>query len=198
MGKIPGSVTDPNLTDFKVLSDRLRAGCPTAALELFEVYGPHVYRVVRRHLHRELRTRFDSSDFVQAVWKSIFFNRQQICDFTEPQQFIKFLTIVARNKVIQEIRRQRGTAKRDLSKERPIDPNTIRSNDGTPSEFAMARERWDQLLNSQPRQYQTLVQMKYMGSSNVEIAAYLNISTKTVGRVLDRLCDSISKPSYSG
>lgn len=57
---------------FASLMQRVREGSQDAAHELFQQYGPHILRIVRRKLHKTMRSKYDSSDFVQAVWASFF------------------------------------------------------------------------------------------------------------------------------
>ena len=58
--------------EFALLMQSVREGSQEAARTLFERYGPHIRRVVRRKLHQKLRPQFDSVDFVQDVWASFF------------------------------------------------------------------------------------------------------------------------------
>ncbi len=90
---------------FQALMDEVRQGSQDAAWTLLETYGPHVHRVVRRMLSAELRSKFDSVDFVQSVWLSFFANRSQVCDFAQPEQLVAYLAAMARNKVVTEVRR---------------------------------------------------------------------------------------------
>ncbi|MCA9151905.1 MAG: hypothetical protein KDA92_21530, partial [Planctomycetales bacterium] len=53
---------------FSHLLEQVRQGSDEAAWDLVETYGPHVLRTIRRTLSREIRGKFDSDDFAQAVW----------------------------------------------------------------------------------------------------------------------------------
>ena len=87
--------------------------------DFIESYGPHIKRVVRHRLNQKMRSKFDSGDFVQMVWASFFANPRQIAQFKEPNQLIKYLVIMARNKVIDESRRclkyQQNNVRKELS-----------------------------------------------------------------------------------
>jgi RNA polymerase sigma-70 factor (ECF subfamily) len=178
---------------FDALMERLRQGSQDAAWELVEVYGPFIRRVVRKTLDRRLRPKFDSLDFVQAVWASFFRHREQFDKFREAKNLVAFLVRVARNKVIDENRRRLGTAKYDVRRERSLyDPEAAASEsllEKPPQtrQAAVARERWEAMLHRQPRQYQRVVEMRLAGFAFKEIGAMLGISDRTAKRVIQRL-----------
>ena len=58
-------------TEFASLMRRLRDGSEEAAWELVERFSSSVQRVIRRSLNEQMRSKFDSIDFVQAVWFSL-------------------------------------------------------------------------------------------------------------------------------
>jgi len=191
-GTKPQTVGEEFVTDvaaFRQLLDEVRAGSQDAAWRLLELYGPHVYRVVRRHLGRSLRTRFDSADFVQSVWASFFTNCVQLRSFSQPADLIRFLAAIARNKVIDRVRRNQTSGRdfrREVSFERVAREDEARY-DVSPSDFAIAHERWNSLVKGQPQRQQTIVQMKFMGEDDHAIAAHLRVSVRTVRRLLDKL-----------
>jgi RNA polymerase sigma-70 factor (ECF subfamily) len=80
----------PQQRDFRSLMEQLRQGSQDAAWELIEQYGPLVKRVVRRNLDHGLRSKFDSVDFVQAVWGSFFRNRTRLDKFAAPENLSPF------------------------------------------------------------------------------------------------------------
>src|SRR5438552_15677561 len=104
---------------------RLQQGCDEAARELVEKYGPYLLRVVRRRLHPRLRTRFDSADFVQAVWVSFFANRAELRSFQRAEDIVAFLARMAQHKVTEGVRQQLGTGKRDLTREQSLDDSAV-------------------------------------------------------------------------
>ena len=56
--------------EFEVQMERVRAGSQRAVRALLERYKQPIFRAIRRRLHKELRSRYDSEDFVQSVWSS--------------------------------------------------------------------------------------------------------------------------------
>ncbi|MFN0055863.1 MAG: RNA polymerase sigma factor [Planctomycetales bacterium] len=179
---------DPN---FAMLMARIRDGSGEAFLELVETYGHHVYRAVRHKLNRAIRVKFDSGDFVQAVWASFFENRQRVLSFANTNDLINFLSRVAKNKVIDECRRRLGSRARDVNREVSLDQSEATpafvSQGPTVSEMAMAGERLQRIVADQPTQFQRIVNLRVEGATHEEIAEQIGVSAKTVQRVLKRL-----------
>src|SRR5689334_20521971 len=96
---------------FDELLARLRLGEEGAFWELLDRYGSYIRRVVRQSLNPRLRGKFDSVDFMQAVWASFFRQREEIDAFATPDNLIGFLVAVARNKVAMEHRKFFATAR---------------------------------------------------------------------------------------
>lgn len=177
---------------FAQLFESVRAGNDQAAWDLVETYGPHVMRAIRRTLSRELRGKFDSEDFAQAVWASFFSSLDHLDAMQQPQQLVGFLTTMARNKVVDEIRRRVQTQKYSIRREQPLwetqDAETgYQSRDPRPSQMAIARERWLRMLHDQPEHYRQVMRLRLMGKTQRSIAVRLNLSEKTVQRVLEQL-----------
>src|SRR3954451_7111593 len=106
--------------DFQQLMERVRAGSPEAAREVFELYSGHVRRVVRRQLHQRLRSQYDSLDLLQAVWASFFQVPVERYTFASPDDLIPFLSRLAYNKVVEVFRRHFQTGQRNLNREQPL------------------------------------------------------------------------------
>src|SRR5262249_10179527 len=113
-------MSDPK-TEFRELMQRVQDGSEEAAQELHRKYAGHILRVVRRRLHKMLRPKYDSDDFVQSVWASFFTGEPKSQVFETPEALVRFLEIMARNKVIGAFRRRVQTAKHDVQRERSLD-----------------------------------------------------------------------------
>ena len=173
--------------DLQLLLERVRHGDENAARELLEHFEPHVRRVVRQRLPFVLRSKFDSMDFVQSVWGDFFprLRRGEI-DFADSRQLARFLVVMARTKVANEVRRRAGTKKFDLQKEVAIGTRDlpVQGRDPTPSQHLMAHERLDELLSGRPKLHQKLLRMRSEGCTFDEIAARLHIDERTARRIL--------------
>ncbi len=177
---------------FSELITQIREGSESAAWRLIELYGPHVRRVVHRYLDRRLRGKFDSIDFVQAVWASFFREPAQIREFRTPEEIVRYLATSARFKVFDEARRRLVTRKHNLNRELPLDDSEVDSDPRiaigpTPDEVAMAREAWNEMLSAENSRHQEIVRLRFAGASYPEIAAKLDINERTARKVIDRI-----------
>jgi RNA polymerase sigma-70 factor (ECF subfamily) len=178
--------------DFHSLMRRVEGGCGEAAQELFTRYGPHILRVVRRKLDKKLRSKFDSLDFVQDVWTSFFAQGQLRRDFDRPEALVAYLANMAYHKVVDAFRQRVQTRKHDVNREHSLDG--LRSGAGeliarqpTPSQVAVANERWQQLLDGQPARYQDILKLLRQGNTHEEVALQLGVNEKTVRRVVQKI-----------
>jgi RNA polymerase sigma factor (sigma-70 family) len=176
-----------HLPEFNRLLRQARTGDNPAAQELVERFTPFMQRVIRRRLDRRMRTAFDSADFSQAAWASFFALPSDQHDFQKPEELVRFLEEVARNKVIEQIRRRLGTRNRRVRQEIPFENvDQFRAPSSTASQEAIAQERWRQALEKQPR-HQEIMNSFRVGFSQKEIADQLGISERTVRRAIRRL-----------
>jgi RNA polymerase sigma-70 factor (ECF subfamily) len=178
--------------EFRELMERVREGSEDAARELLNRYGEHILRVVRRKLHRELRSKFDSVDFVQAVWASFFADIPHRGNFDQPQALIAFLVTLAQNKVVEAVRQRMKTQKYNINRERPLEAaaaggGKVASRDPTPSQVAIANDEWRRLLAELPDRYHRMLVLLREGHTQKDIARELGVNEKTVRRVLDKL-----------
>lgn len=179
-------MADPQ--DFPGLIRRVQHGCTEAARELHELYGPHVERTVRRYLHEKLRSKYDSTDFVQDVWASFFVDAAEK-RFETPQELVAFLTRMARNKVAEAVRTRMVRQKYNINREQPFQPSPTGSIpfpavQPTPSEIVMGREAWDKLLQTVPLVHRRILLLLRDGKSPDRIAEEVGVSRKTVTRVI--------------
>lgn len=176
--------------EFSELLDRVRSGSQEAVVQLIEEHGPLLLIVVRRNLDRRLRAKFDSIDFVQAIWASFFAHAARDQRFDNPAHLAAFLTQIARNKLASEHRRRFRTAKFTIDREALLDSEHRASLPGTgptASQVAIAKELWERLLAGQPPRYRQIVELRIEGLTAEEIGERLNINERTVRRVLKHL-----------
>lgn len=179
--------------DFAELMKRVCTGSQGASRELVERYGAHIIRIIRRKLHRSLRQKFDSTDFVQAVWASFFALPLDNYNFDHSEALVAFLMGLARNKVVETVRQRLQSQKYNVNRERSLDETPGRYSDclatcgPTPEEIAIAREEWDRLLEGQPAHYQQMLIALRDGDTQQEVARRLGMNERTVRRVLGKL-----------
>jgi len=177
--------------EFAILARRIKAGSREAMDELIDKYGEYVIRAVRRKLSRSLRSKFDSVDFVQAVWASFFEHRDKVGDFPTPNQLVSYLGLMARSKVVNESRRRLGTQKSDVGREISLERSSLVrslvSPGPTASEVFIAKERAQRIAAGYSNRRRRVLALKRSGHSNLAIAVRLKLQVKAVQRIISRL-----------
>ena len=182
---------DDELND---LLSRARAGDEAAIRDFLSRFEPEVTTMVRSRLPRQLRTQFDSTDFVQAVWKSLLVETApQSQAFVDVEHFRAYLYGMVRNKVSEQQRRLTKTAKYDLAREERLyirrgDREVARevvSPDPSPSKVYQATDRMAQLTaGMSPREVEILT-LRRQGLTLSEIADRTGINERSVRRLIE-------------
>lgn len=183
---------------FADLMRLVREGSDDAAWRVVDRYGEAIRRAVRRALNSRLRSKFDSLDFVQIVWQSLFRVRDKLSRFDHPEELAAYLVAMARNKVGMEVRRRMMTQKFDVGHEQSLDQlqacgEGVPDRQPAPIDVAIARERWNRLLADQPPRYQRIVHLRLQGHTCQDIADTLHVDERTVRRFLKRLLDTAAE-----
>lgn len=175
---------------FRNLLNEAQNGSQEAAFELVERYGAHILRAVRRKLNRAIRPKFDSVDFVQAVWASFFEASDSDREFEKPNEFVAYLAATARHKVIDEVRRRMKTEKYNVNREYSLDGGGWDMDDGlpaenhSPSQEVMAEELWARMLKGKPERHRQILELRRQGHTCQQIADSMGLNEKTVRRVI--------------
>jgi RNA polymerase sigma factor (sigma-70 family) len=184
---------DDTANDFAQIMQRLRNGEEAAFTVLYARYGDAVRHVVRQKLNDRLRSQFDSLDFVQDVWASFVALPAASLTFTSPEILGRFLTQIARHKVIEIFRRRFQTQAHDIDREQAPPPTApevrVPALQPSASQLAIAQERWDDMLDTLPEGHRVILERLREGYTHEEIAAKLGVSARTVERVVRRLKD---------
>ena len=182
--------------DFAEVVRRARAGDDTATAQLLSQFEDEVRTMVRVRLPRALRNQFDSMDFVQAVWTSVFTGQpgeSEADRFADEGRFRRFLTGVARNKIFEEHRRQTRTKKYDITREERLYvrkgerevPRDVAGSDPTPSENVQAVDRLGQLVRGRTAQEAEIIILRRQGLTYEEIATQIGWNERSVRRVIE-------------
>jgi len=178
---------------FNALMQEVLTGSESAAEELFRDYEPYLLNVIRRRLNKSIRSKFDSLDIAQDVWKSFFEDIRLERGFDTAEDLVAFLARLARNKVVDANRKRLDTGKRDARREESLDKLHRRDRDRltdaaqrTPSQIMMSQEEWKEYLRKQPLLYRRILTLAREGKLQDQIAEELRISVKTVQRVIGR------------
>jgi RNA polymerase sigma-70 factor (ECF subfamily) len=181
--------------DLAGLIERIKAGDEGATRDLIHRFEGDIRTIVRVRLPHALRSKFDSMDFVQAVWQSVLTDGQDLGRFTSAGHFLAFLAGVARNKVFEEHRKRTRTRKYNLRREEPLYvrrggrelPREVPAHDPSPSQDAQARDRLAQLIEGRSPVEAQVVELRRRGLTFDEIAAQTGLSERSVRRVIESI-----------
>jgi RNA polymerase sigma-70 factor (ECF subfamily) len=181
--------------DFTDLMERARSGEPAAVRAFLSQFEPEVRMMVRARLPKKLRTQFDSSDFMQAVWQSFFYDlqKQNRQEFANRDHLRGFLVGVVRNKVREQHRRLTRTEKYNLAREERLyvrrgDREVVRevpSPDPSPSETAQAGDFLAKLTAGRSPREVEVITLRCQGLTQHEIAARTGVHERTVRRIIE-------------
>ena len=138
-----GSCSCPKAPRSGELIGRVRAGDALAAAEVVRRHEPALRRAVRARLRRDPRLcrLLDSVDVSQSVLAS-FFVRAALgqYDLTTPEHLLKLLATTARNKVVNQAKRQRAVRRDDGHNEPLAGGRDVPAPRPGPGDQAEARE----------------------------------------------------------
>jgi RNA polymerase sigma-70 factor (ECF subfamily) len=156
------------------LMRRVRAGDEEAATALVRQYEPVIRRVVRiRLVDAHLRRVLDSMDICQSVLGS-FFVRAALGQYEveTPQQLLKLLTQMARNKLADQARRQAVRAADNRAIADP-DLDLVAAPGPSPSRQVALRELLQEARRQLTAEERRLLELREQGREWSEIAAEL-------------------------
>lgn len=184
-------MTEPD--SFADLVRRVRAGEPDAATELVRRYEPAIRRVVRVRLGGRVGALFDSMDVCQSVLGSFFLRAAGQYALDTPTGLLKLLTVMARNKLAFQVRKQRAQ-KRDCARDVPADLAAEQpAGDATPSHQAEVKDllrELDRRLSPEERQ---LVELRNQGHDWGSIADRLSGSAEALRKKHARAPDRVAR-----
>jgi RNA polymerase sigma factor (sigma-70 family) len=185
---------DPSFDDFV---RRVGSGDEEAAARLVRDFEPVIRRVLRARLRGgRARSEFDSMDVCQSVLAAFFVRAAAgQYDLKEPDDLLKLLLAMTRNKVAEKMRRQhrlRRDSRRTVGEVEELDPA---GRDPTPSSLVAGRELLEQArlrLSAEERQ---LVELRGQGLSWEEVASSLGGTAgarrNQLARALDRVAPEL-------
>jgi RNA polymerase sigma factor (sigma-70 family) len=160
---------------FKDFIRRVRAGDERAAMELVERYGPAIRRTVRVRLRDpRLQRLVEAVDICQSVFASFFFRTALgQYDIESPDQLLRLLSTIARNKLANQARRERADC-RDQGRLNPAAMvEDCTASGASPSRQIEARELLEEARSRLSDDERHLFERRAQGASWAEIAAEL-------------------------
>jgi RNA polymerase sigma-70 factor (ECF subfamily) len=182
---------------FTALMTRVRAGDEQAATELVRQYEPLIRREVRLRLEdRRLGRLFDSMDVCQSVLASFFLRTAAgQYDLERPEQLIKLLVSMTRNKLASAARRQhrqRRDNRRVVSgKAEALD--AVASAGPSPSSLVAGQELLARLRQSLTEEEQQIADLRGQGLAWAEVAARLGGTAQARRMQLVRAVERIAR-----
>jgi RNA polymerase sigma-70 factor (ECF subfamily) len=173
------------------LVERVRAGDPRAAEELFVRYARRLTRLAEEHLSRKLAARLDGEDVVQSVFRT-FFQRTARGEFRidSSSQLWRLLVKITVLKARAQGRRH-AADKRDVGAEAAAGGDAwlqeALTREPGPEEAAALVDQVEHLLRGLPALYCHVLEMRLEGHSVADVAARHGVSRQTVYRALELL-----------
>jgi RNA polymerase sigma factor (sigma-70 family) len=175
---------------------RVRAGDQDAATELVKRYEPAIRRAVRFRLaDARLGTLLDSMDICQSVLGS-FFVRAATGQYKleTPEQLLKLLTTMARNKLISQARKQHAQ-RRDTRRIASTDQDEGRfvSTRQSPSKQVAVRDLLQEVQRRLSPEERRILELKNEGQDWASIALELGGRSDALRRRLSRALDRVAE-----
>lgn len=179
---------------FSDLITRVRAGDEQAATDLVRRYEPEIRREVRFLLRDPfLRRSFDSMDICQSVMGS-FFLRAALgeYDLSRPEDLVRLLISMTRNKVVDATRRQRAQ-RRDHRRATSLEAVDVESRTPTPSAVVEGRELLAMFRERLSEEERQLADLRAQGREWADIAKELGGSADARRKQLTRAIARVSR-----
>jgi RNA polymerase sigma-70 factor (ECF subfamily) len=177
---------------FHELFRRVRAGDPQAAAELVRQYEPLIRRAVRFRLGGAgLGAVLESADVCQSVLGSFFVRAAAgQYDLAGPDDLVRLLTTMARNKLTSQVRRERA-ARRDRRRAAVAADERLPAPDPSPSQAAADAELLQEITRRLSPEERRLMELRRQGHDWAAIAQEVGdtpvLLRKRFSRALDRV-----------
>lgn len=175
------------------LIPRVRAGDQAAAEKVFDRYAQQLARLAEQHLSRRIAQRVEGEDVVQSVFRT-FFQRAERGEFQirSSDQLWKLLVTITVRKARMQARRHSAEKRNvELESDDPAALIAAIDREPGPDEAKILDDEIDRVLSGMPSSqqelYRRVLELKLAGHSNREIAAQLELVSRNVDRMLNRL-----------
>jgi len=182
---------------FQDLIRRVRRGDESAAADLVRTYEPEIRRVIRLRLtDPHLRRILDSVDIAQSVLAN-FFVRVSLGQFTldHPDQLIKLLVTMARNKLLNLARNQKAQ-RRGRDHRQAVNPEVLEGvadSSETPSQIVAYKELVQVARRNLTKEERYLADQRAIGRSWAAIADEIGGNPDALRKRLVRATERISR-----
>jgi RNA polymerase sigma factor (sigma-70 family) len=175
------------------LLDGLRADDQEAARQLVDRYLDRLVALARRRISQRLASRLDPEDVVQSVFRTFFFHAKEgKFQIKDQDDLCKLLMRITVHKVLKQVEHHTA-GKRDPHLETEQGNRTLArmhellSKDPTPEAQVIFLDQLEHVVSQLGPTPRKILEMRMQGYSEKEIAAELDISDRTIRRVLERV-----------
>jgi RNA polymerase sigma factor (sigma-70 family) len=182
---------------FDELIRRVVGGDEEAAARLVRDFEPVIRRVLRARLRgNRARCEFDSMDICQSVLATFFVRAAAgQYDLKEPDDLIKLLLTMTRNKVAEMMRRQHRLRRDSRRTVGGVEELALAGRDPTPSSVVAGKELLEQARQRLSEEERQLVELRSQGLSWEEVAVSLGGTAggrrNQLSRALDRVAHQL-------
>lgn len=177
-----------NQTQFDNLLARIRAGNQEAAAELVRLYEPEIRREIRLRLtDAAMRRTLDSTDICQSVMANFFEKiRQGQLRFDRPEDLLRLLMQMVRNKLVDRHRRHRVRSPRDGQAMEDVDAIQLEGDAPSPSRVVANQELLERVKPLLSHEELQVLEYRVAGYRWVEISEKLDESAEALRKRLAR------------
>ncbi len=178
---------------FDELIRRVSSGDEQAAAWLVRDFEPIIRRVLRARLRNAgARREFDSMDICQSVLATFFVRvAAGQYDLKQPDDLIKLLLTMTRNKVAEKMRRQHRLRRDSRRTVDGVEELSLAGRDPSPSSMVAGKELLEEARRRLSKEERQLVELRGQGHSWEEVAASLGGTSgarrNQLARSLDRV-----------
>lgn len=182
-------------SSFEELISQVGSGDEQAAARLVREFEPVVRRVARARLRDgRARREIDSMDICQSVLATFFVRvAAGEYDLKEPDDLIKLLLTMTRNKVAEKMRRQHRLRRDSRRTVGGVEELNLACPDPTPSSVVAGKELLEQARQRLSEEERQLVELRGQGLSWEEIAAVLGGTAGARRNQLARALDRVAR-----
>lgn len=184
-----------NDATFQDLIGRVRRGDEHAAAELVRRYEPAIRRAVRFRLtDPKLRRTCDSMDVCQSVLLSFFVRvASGQYDLDSPEQLLRLLTTMARNKLLNQARAQQAARRDNRMRTNDIADHEIVEATPGPLQLVEARELLEEVHRRLTPDERQLVELRHQGHDWASIAQITGGNATALRQKLHRALARLSQ-----
>jgi len=188
------------MDSFVGLVDGLRKGEAQAAEKLVREFEPEIRRMIRIQLHDSpLQRQFDSMDICQSVMANFFVRASAgQFDLNEPQNVLRLLVTMARNKLTDKARAVHGPRRHPGGKQQDgsVHLNNVADRAASPSCALQGQELLNKIKSQLAPDEVELLEYRIQGLEWPEIAVKLNAKPdalrKKYTRAMDRVVEDMN------